>query len=735
MKQLITTPIYYVNDVPHIGHAYTTIIADMLKKHKWLRGDEVFLLTGTDEHGQKIEQAAKAKDKPPKAYTDEVSAVFRSLWDMMGIDYDHFIRTTDESHKQTIVQVFERLCANGDVYLGEYEGDYCVSCESFFLNVDSGICPDCAGSKPLSKIKEESYFFALSKYEKRLLEWYASSEDVILPKYRKNEVVRFVESGLQDLSISRTSFEWGVALPKHKGAQKQHIAYVWLDALFNYMSAFGLYQQDSSGGDSALGNHSADLANFEATADPKSSSAPKFAKNCESTTTNPRILQEASGTLSSLRVSEAIYLAESQAHRAESRKSAAKPTPTLEYWECATHIVGKDILRFHAVYWPAFLMSLGLPLPKHIYAHGWWMRDGQKMSKSLGNVVDPRAFTKAYGAEVLRYYLLRETPFGQDGDFSQKLLCERINSELANDLGNLLHRFLAMCAKYAPQRGINSFTLENQGVAEFVVEHYGDEVKTQCKILDEINSGLIESMQIKAYIEAIWKLLHLGNAMIAKYEPWNLFKNGKSVELNAILNFVGYTLLKVANALYPIMPQTASTIAMAFGQGITPASYIYHIKQNKMFHLPLEVRVIPPLFQKLDSMLIPEAPLESTFEKVDSSDCGKEAGLALVSIEDFSKLDIRVGEVLEAEPVPKSSKLLRLKIDLGESEPRVVLSGIAQYYTPKQLISTQVCVIANLKPAKIMGQFSYGMILASKDDESLSLVRIDGKRKNGSRIS
>ena len=667
MKQLITTPIYYVNDVPHIGHAYTTIIADMLKKHKWLRGDEVFLLTGTDEHGQKIEQAAKAKGKPPKAYTDEVSAVFRSLWDMMGIDYDHFIRTTDESHKQTIVQVFERLCANGDVYLGEYEGDYCVSCESFFLNVDSGICPDCAGSKPLSKIKEESYFFALSKYEKRLLEWYASSEDVILPKYRKNEVVRFVESGLQDLSISRTSFEWGVALPKHKGAQKQHIAYVWLDALFNYMSAFGLYQ-------------------------------------------NPESLQVDSS---------------SPAHLGEK----------MAYWECATHIVGKDILRFHAVYWPAFLMSLGLPLPKHIYAHGWWMRDGQKMSKSLGNVVDPRAFTKAYGAEVLRYYLLRETPFGQDGDFSQKLLCERINSELANDLGNLLHRFLAMCAKYAPQKGINSFTLENQGVAEFVVEHYGDEVKTQCKILDEINSGLIESMQIKAYIEAIWKLLHLGNAMIAKYEPWNLFKNGKSVELNAILNFVGYTLLKVANALYPIMPQTASTIAMAFGQGITPASYIYHIKQNKMFHLPLEVRVIPPLFQKLDSMLIPEAPLESTFEKVDSSDCGKEAGLALVSIEDFSKLDIRVGEVLEAEPVPKSSKLLRLKIDLGESEPRVVLSGIAQYYTPKQLISTQVCVIANLKPAKIMGQFSYGMILASKDDESLSLVRIDGKRKNGSRIS
>lgn len=676
MKQLITTPIYYVNDVPHIGHAYTTIIADMLKKYKWLRGEEVFLLTGTDEHGQKIEQAAKAKGKSPKAYTDEISGQFRSLWDLMGIDYDYFIRTTDEPHKQAIVQVFERLCANGDVYLGEYEGDYCVSCESFFLNVDSGICPDCAGSKPLSKIKEESYFFALSKYEKRLLEWYASSEDVILPKYRKNEVVRFVESGLQDLSISRTSFEWGVALPKKKGAQKQHIAYVWLDALFNYMSALGLYQGSKA---------------------------------------------ESSELESSLDSSSLSVLGEK-----------------MPYWECATHIVGKDILRFHAVYWPAFLMSLGLPLPKHIYAHGWWMRDGQKMSKSLGNVVDPKAFTKAYGAEVLRYYLLRETPFGQDGDFSQKLLCERINSELANDLGNLLHRFLAMCAKYAPKQAGSRYMLDNKEVAEFVVEHYGDELKTQCSIIDEINSGLIESMQIKAYIEAIWKLLHCSNAMIAKYEPWNLFKNGKYMELNAILSFVGYTLLKVAHALYPIMPKTASTIANAFCQEISPASYIYYIKQDKIFHFSLEVHTMPPLFQKLDSMLVPEAALESNPTQKAQADSSStlEDGLAnLVSIEDFSKLDIRVGEVLEAEPVPKSTKLLRLKIDLGESEPRVVLSGIAQYYAPQDLLNTQVCVIANLKPAKIMGHFSYGMILASKDDESLSLVRIDGKRKNGSRIS
>ena len=683
MQQLITTPIYYVNDIPHIGHAYTTIIADMLKKHRYLQGNEVFFLTGTDEHGQKIEQSAKAKGKSPQSYTDEISAVFRSLWDFMGIGYDHFIRTTDDYHLESIACVFEQLCARGDVYLGEYEGDYCVSCESFFLNIDSGICPDCAGEKKLTKIKEESYFFALSRYQERLLEWYASSDDVILPKYRKNEVIRFVESGLQDLSISRTSFSWGVQLPaittksingESKTPSKQHIAYVWLDALFNYVSALGFY------------NHGARIS--------------------------PAPGSKASHTQDNLK----------------------------GFWQHATHIVGKDILRFHAVYWPAFLMSLGLELPKHIYAHGWWMRDGQKMSKSLGNVIDPRAFAQSYGVENLRYYLLRETPFGQDGDFSQRGLIERINSELANDLGNLLNRVLGISEKYT------ALVID---APHFARAHFAQE----CEQIAEILAGLGENMrtmQTKAYIESVWKLLHIGNTAIAKYEPWNLFKQGELAKLQSLLCLLANLLLKVAHALYPIMPETSQKITSAFTRQITPESYAHFITQNA-YDTHFTLHKVAPLFQKIDSLLIPESSVESTPKSTtpesNTKDSGTKststapaiAGIASIGEEigigDFAKLDIRVGEVLSAEPVPKSTKLLRLQIDIGEQQPRIVLSGIAEYYTPEQLIGTQVCMIANLKPAKIMGQYSYGMILASKDTESLSLVRIDGRRKNGSKVS
>lgn len=705
MKQLITTPIYYVNDIPHIGHAYTTIIADMLKKHYHLQGDKVFFLTGTDEHGQKIEQSAKAKGKSPQSYTDEISSVFRSLWDFMRIDYDHFIRTTDSYHMESIKRVFEQLCARGDVYLGEYEGDYCVSCESFFLNVDSGICPECAGEKRLTKIKEESYFFALSRYQDKLLEWYASSETLILPKYRKNEVMRFVEGGLQDLSISRTSFSWGVQLPaiatkskngESKTPSKQHIAYVWLDALFNYMSALGFYN------DSANGAH----------------------------------------------ISPAPISLDSRSLESKSQDSKApyaqSPEELQGFWQHATHIVGKDILRFHAVYWPAFLMSLGLELPKHIYAHGWWMRDGQKMSKSLGNVIDPRAFAQSYGIESLRYYLLRETPFGQDGDFSQRGLIERINGELANDLGNLLNRVLGISEKYTALR-IDAPNFSAQG---FVAE---------CEPIAETLSTLsasMRAMQTKAYIESIWKLLHIGNAAIAKYEPWNLFKANELESLQNLLCLLGNLLLKVAHALYPIMPETSRKIAMAFTRDIAPESYAHFITANA-YDMHFTLHKVAPLFQKIDSLLVPEVTPESSPESkapdksrapdststkstADTAKTTDTAGVASISeigISDFARLDIRVGEVLACERVPKSTKLLRLQLDIGESEPRVVLSGIAEYYTPEQLIGTQVCMIANLKPAKIMGQYSYGMILASKDSESLSLVRIDGRRKNGSKIS
>lgn len=694
-KSLITTPIYYVNDVPHIGHTYSTIIADMLKKYKWLNGQDVFLLTGTDEHGQKIEQSAKSRHKTPKQYADEISSKFRDLWDKLGIGYDYFIRTTDENHKHAVAKVFEAMCASKDVYLGEYEGDYCVSCESYYTGVENGKCPECPGDKPLTKIKEESYFFALSRYEKRLLEWYQKGS--ILPIHKRNEVIAFVEGGLKDLSISRTSFEWGIKLPKIAvpngldsntlaTPKKQHIAYVWLDALFNYISALEFYQQDF-------------VATSKATLD-------------SSTTSN-----------------------------------VAKQ----EYWQDATHIVGKDILRFHAVYWPAFLMSLGLPLPSHIYAHGWWLRDGAKMSKSLGNVINPSEFARAYGIENLRFYLLREAPFGQDGDFSQKALLKRINSELGNDLGNLLNRLIGIADKYTDLR-IKSQDFESL---------YKSEWQEANTIFAELESKM-EEMNIKGYIEDIWRVLHLANASVTKYEPWNLHKNGDTKALDGLLALLANLLLKVAFALYPIMPKTMQSIASAFGVDISPNNFKALMKENVVFR-DLSVQKVPPLFSKIDKLLIDEnyATTSNTKSSTnDSTNANKAQNLAAkkiawqqidgvttlqdlqnqisqnqISIDDFAKIEIKIGEILSCTPVPKSSKLLRLNIDLGESSTRVVLSGIAQFYDAQELIGKQVCVVTNLKPAKLMGELSYGMILASKDENGLSLLGIDKKRKNGSKVS
>lgn len=704
-KSLITTPIYYVNDVPHIGHTYSTIIADMLKKYKWLNGQDVFLLTGTDEHGQKIEQSAKTKNKTPKQYADEISSKFRDLWDRLDIGYDYFIRTTDENHKHAVAKVFEAMCASKDVYLGEYEGDYCVSCESYYTGVENGKCPECPGDKPLTKIKEESYFFALSRYEKRLLEWY--QKGAILPTHKRNEVIAFVEGGLKDLSISRTSFEWGIKLPNIAvpngldssnlaTPKKQHIAYVWLDALFNYISAIGFYQQDFV---------------------PKS-------KTLESSTTSN--------------------------------------TPKQEYWQDATHIVGKDILRFHAVYWPAFLMSLGLPLPSHIYAHGWWLRDGAKMSKSLGNVINPSEFANAYGIENLRFYLLREAPFGQDGDFSQKALVERINTELSNDLGNLLNRLIGIADKYTNLR-IKSQDFESL---------YTSEWQEANAIFAELESKM-EAMNIKGYIEDIWRVLHLANASVAKYEPWNLHKNGDKNALDGLLALLANLLLKVAFALYPIMPKTMQSIASAFSVEISPNNFRTFVRENVAFR-DLCVQKVPPLFSKIEKPLIDEnyatksntkssaqssandsANAQNTAQnanntqnlaeqKITEQKIAKQKidGIATlqdlqnqINIDDFAKVEIKIGEILSCTPVPKSSKLLRLNIDLGESSPRVVLSGIAQFYDAQELIGRQVCVVANLKPAKLMGELSYGMILASKDENGLSLLGIDKKRKNGSKVS
>ncbi len=370
MSKYITTPIYYVNGEAHIGHAYTTFIADSMARYDRLRGEDTYFLTGTDEHGQKIEESAKKNNKDTKLFADEISATFKNLWDEFGIEYSKFIRTTDEEHKKGVQRAFEVMYANGDIYKDFYEGHYCVSCETFFTQtqlVDGEFCPDCGRSTNV--VKEESYFFRLSKYEDALLKHYEQNPDFIMPKSKANEIINFVKGGLRDLSVTRTSFTWGVKMPESIKDDK-HVMYVWLDALLNYITALGY------GGDEA----------------------------------------------------------------------------NMKYWPASMQFVGKDILRFHAIYWPAFLMSLGLSLPKHIGAHGWWTRDGEKMSKSKGNVISPKEVADVYGVENLRYFMLREVPFGQDGDFSQRAFIDRMNSDLSNDLGNLLNRIIGMSGKYSTLR-------------------------------------------------------------------------------------------------------------------------------------------------------------------------------------------------------------------------------------------------------------------------------------------
>jgi len=647
-KVYITTPIYYVNDVAHIGHAYTTIIADMLARYSRLVGYDTFFLTGTDEHGQKIATSAEQRGKTPKEYADEVSGKFKALWDDFDITYDKFIRTTDEEHKVGVQKAFKKMFDKGDIYKGNYEGNYCVSCETFFTDaqlIDGEGCPDCG--KPTSIVKEESYFFKLSNYEDKLLELYKNNPEFILPRAKAKEIVNFVSGGLNDLSISRTSFDWGVKLPESMN-DPEHVMYVWLDALLNYITALG-YGSDE--------------------------------KN-------------------------------------------------MKYWPAKVHLVGKDILRFHSIFWPAFLMSLELPLPDHIAAHGWWTRDGEKMSKSKGNVVNPKEVADAYGLDAFRYFMLREVPFGQDGDFSQRALIDRINSDLGNDLGNLLNRISGMSGKYF------DFKVTSKDVQKYHKKEL-DEVHT---ILQNAEP-LIYNMQINRYLEEIWKVLTIANKAIGDYEPWTMMKNAQEEEAMALVALITNIMAKVALLLDSVMPEKITKIAASLGITIDTANYNSLIKDKALIG-DTTITKIDALFPRIEEELIATADVQKAESKVEkprkeatNQEEKNEEPDNLITINKFFETTLKIGTIVEAEEVPKSKKLLKLQVDLGEGKNRQILAGIKEFYSAESLIGTQACVVANLKPAKLMGMISEGMLLAARDENGLHLLRPEASKTAGTKVS
>ncbi len=624
----LTTPIYYVNDVPHLGHAYTTIIADTLARFYRLQGHETRLLTGTDEHGQKIEQAAKIRNSTPKEYADKISSEFKKLWDEFEITYDIYARTTDARHVDFVKAMFLKMWQKGDIYKDEYEGHYCISCESFFAKsqlINECGCPDCG--KDTSLLKEESYFFKLSKYQDKILQWY-DKEDPILPKNKKNELINFVQSGLKDLSITRTSFDWGIKIPEEI-KDDRHIIYVWLDALFIYISSLDYQSQGEN----------------------------------------------------------------------------------AKFWPAHIHLVGKDILRFHAIYWPAFLMSVDLPLPKFIGAHGWWTKEGEKMSKSKGNVVKPKEVVDAYGLEAFRYFLLREVPFGNDGDFSESVLINRINTELGNEFGNLLNRIIGMSIKY------NQGNISQEGVLEF----YKNELDTAKEHLDS-SINFLENLQCNRYLEELFKALSVANLAISKYEPWNLIKANKIKEANALIGLCANILAKTSLLLSPTLPKSCQKVGLALNFEISPTNYQKLILQNEL--LDFKANACEALFPKI------EKPLLSQEEKQEI----KKEEKPKVKIDDFAKIEIKVAKVIDCQNIEGSEKLLKFKLELDNKEIRQVLSGIAKYYKASDLIGKQVCVISNLKKAKIFGHESDGMILSAKSGDKLVLISPEQLVENGSLV-